>query len=166
MQVATVGRDGRPSVRTVLLRALDERGLGFFTNLESRKSQELRADPGCAAVLVWPVLHRQVLVTGRAERIGEDEVEAYWRSRPRGSQIAAWSSRQSEVIADRAELEAAVVEHEQRFPGEDVPLPWFWGGWRIVPETVELWSGRPNRLHDRVRWRRQGDAWISELLAP
>lgn len=166
MQVATVGPDGQPSARTVLLRGLDERGFAFFTNLRSRKSRELDGEPRCAAVLVWTATLRQVLVTGAVQPIARDEVEAYWRTRPRGSRIAAWASPQSDVIPDRPWLEQRYAEVDAEHPGEDVPLPPFWGGWRIVPDTVELWTGRPNRLHDRLRWRRDGATWRSERLAP
>ena len=166
MQVATVGPDGQPSARTVLLRGLDERGLSFFTNLRSRKSRELDGEPRCAAVLVWTATLRQVLVTGAVQPIGRDEVEDYWRTRPRGSRIAAWASPQSEVIPDRAWLERRYAQVDAEHPGEDVPLPSFWGGWRIVPDAVELWTGRPNRLHDRLRWQRHGASWRSERLAP
>lgn len=166
MQVATVGADGQPSARTVLLRGLDERGLTFFTNLRSRKSRELDGEPRCAAVLVWTASLRQVLVTGAVQPVGRDEVEAYWRTRPRGSRIAAWASPQSDVIPDRAWLERRYAEVDAEHPGEDVPLPPFWGGWRIVPDSVELWTGRPNRLHDRLRWRREGTTWHRERLAP
>ena len=165
MQVATAG----PSVRTVLLRILDDRGFAFFTNLESRKSLELTADPACALTLVWPSLRRQVNATGWAERVADDEATAYWRTRPRGSQIAAWASPQSRVLADRATLERAVAEVEARFADVDVlPLPAFWGAWRIVPLTVELWAGHPDRLHDRLRWRRDapGEPWTRERLWP
>jgi pyridoxamine 5'-phosphate oxidase len=166
MQVATVAADGQPSARTVLLRGLDERGLSFFTNLRSRKSRELDGEPRCAAVLVWTATLRQVLVTGAVQPIGRDEVEDYWRTRPRGSRIAAWASPQSEVIPDRAWLEQRYAEVDAEHPGEEVPLPSFWGGWRIVPDAVELWTGRPNRLHDRLRWQRDGATWRSERLAP
>jgi pyridoxamine 5'-phosphate oxidase len=168
MQLATVD-DGRPSARTVLLRTLDQRGFMFVTNLESRKGRELAANPACALVLVWTPLKRQVLVTGTAERVPDDEVELYWHTRPRGSRIGAWASPQSQVIADRAALERAAAEVEARFAGtDDLPLPPFWGAWRVVPDTVELWCGRDDRLHDRLRWRRDapGQAWIRERLAP
>jgi pyridoxamine 5'-phosphate oxidase len=168
MQLATVD-DGRPSARTVLLRTLDQRGFMFVTNLESRKGRELAANPACALVLVWTPLKRQVLVTGTAERVSDDEVELYWHTRPRGSRIGAWASPQSQVIADRAVLERAAAEVEARFAGtDDLPLPPFWGAWRVVPDTVELWCGRDDRLHDRLRWRRDapGQAWIRERLAP
>ena len=165
MQLATAG----PTVRTVLLRGLDQRGFMFVTNLESRKGRALAADPTCALVLVWTALQRQVLVTGTAERVADDEVEAYWRTRPRGSRIGAWASPQSEVIPDRAWLEARAAEVEARFAGsDDIPVPPFWGAWRVVPDSIELWCGRTDRLHDRLRWRRQapGDPWIRERLAP
>jgi pyridoxamine 5'-phosphate oxidase len=168
MQLATVD-DGRPSARTVLLRTLDERGFMFVTNLESRKGRELAANPACALVLVWTSLKRQVLVTGTADRVPDDEVEIYWHTRPRGSRIGAWASPQSQVIADRAALERSAAEVEARFAGTDhLPLPPFWGAWRVVPDSIELWCGRDDRLHDRLRWRRDapGQPWIRERLAP
>ena len=169
MQVATAGEQG-PTVRTVLLRGLDERGFFFVTNLESTKGRQLAANPRCALALVWTPLRRQVCVTGRAEGVAADEVEAYWRTRPRGSRIGAWASPQSRVLPDRETLERAVAEVEAQFAGhdEDIPVPPFWGAWRVVPDSVELWSGQPNRLHDRLRWRRgAADApWVRERLAP
>jgi pyridoxamine 5'-phosphate oxidase len=165
MQLATAG----PTARTVLLRGLDERGFMFVTNLGSRKAKALAADPGCALVLVWTPMSRQVLVTGTAVRVPYEEVLDYWRTRPRGSQISAWASPQSEVIADRAALEARSAEAEARFAGTaDVPVPDFWGAFRVVPDSVELWCGRTDRLHDRLRWRRDapGTPWIRERLAP
>jgi pyridoxamine 5'-phosphate oxidase len=165
MQLATAG----PTVRTVLCRGLDERGFMFVTNLESRKGRALAADPACALCLVWPSLQRQVLVTGTAERVADDEVEAYWRTRPRGSRIGAWASPQSEVIPDRSWLEARTAEVEARFAGsDDIPVPPFWGAWRVVPDSIELWCGHPDRLHDRLRWRRDapGTPWVLERLAP
>lgn len=165
MQVATAG----PSVRTVLLRGLDERGFTFFTNIESRKSIELQADPACALALAWPSLRRQVTATGRAERVADDEAVVYWRTRPRGSQVAAWASAQSRPLPDRATLDRSVADVEARFTDvDDIPLPPFWGGWRIVPLTVELWCGRENRTHDRIRWRRgsPGEAWLRQRLWP
>ena len=168
MQVAT-SDDAGPTVRTVLLRGLDERGFMFVTNLESTKSRQLGVNPRCALTLVWPSLSRQVCATGTAERVADDEVVAYWRTRPRGHRLAAWASPQSRVVPDRAWLDAAFAQVEARFDGvDDIPVPAFWGGWRIVPNTIELWEGRTNRLHDRVRFRRAGpaDPWIEERLAP
>jgi pyridoxamine 5'-phosphate oxidase len=165
MQLATAG----PTARTVLLRGLDERGFMFVTNLESRKGRALAADPACALVLVWPALQRQVLVTGVAEQVADAEVEAYWRTRPRGSRVSAWASPQSEVVPDRAALVRRFEEAEARFAGtDDIPVPPFWGAFRVVPDSVELWAGRPDRLHDRLRWRRSavGEPWIRERLAP
>lgn len=167
MQLATVAPDGQPSVRTVLLRGLDERGFFFVTNLESTKSRDLAAEPRCGLVLVWTPLLRQICVTGTAERVGERETEAYWRTRPRGSRIGAWASPQSRVLPDRRALEDAVAEVEARFEGtDDVPVPPFWGGWRVAPASIELWTGRPDRLHDRIRYRRVGGDWVRERLAP
>lgn len=168
MQLATAA-EGRPTVRTVLLRGLDERGFMFVTNLESTKGRQLAAAPASALCLVWTPLLRQVNVTGTAERVGDDEVAAYWRTRPRESRISAWASPQSRVLPDRATLERAVAEVEERFAGHDeIPVPPFWGAWRVVPDAVELWSGRAGRLHDRLRWRRAapGAAWVRERLAP
>jgi len=165
MQLATAG----PTARTVLLRGLDERGFMFVTNLGSRKAKALAADPACALVLVWTPLSRQVLVTGTAERVPDEEVEGYWLTRPRDRQVAAWASPQSEVLPDRAALEARVAEIEARFSGVDLlPVPPDWGAFRVVPDSVELWCGRTDRLHDRLRWRRSapGTRWIRERLAP
>jgi pyridoxamine 5'-phosphate oxidase len=165
MQLATAG----PTARTVLLRGLDERGFMFVTNLESRKGRALAEDPACALVLVWTPLSRQVLVTGTAERVPYEEVRDYWETRPRDRQVAAWASPQSQVIPDRAALEARVAEVEARFTDvEQLPVPSDWGAFRVVPDSVELWCGRPDRLHDRLRWRRDapGSRWIRERLAP
>ena len=166
MVVSTATPLGLPSSRTVLLRAISGGGLVFYTNRRSRKGRELAANPRCAALLRWDVVHRQVTVTGTAEHTTDEESDAYFASRPRGSRIGAWASAQSDVLADRAELEARVAEVEARFPGDHVPRPPFWGGYRIVPETVELWQGRPSRLHDRLRYRDDGGRWIVERLAP
>jgi pyridoxamine 5'-phosphate oxidase len=162
MQVATAS-----SSRTVLLKGIDERGLSFFTNYESRKGVELARDPRCSLVLLWKPLERQVLATGRAERLPAEESDAYFATRPRGSQLSTWVSRQSAVVASRAELERELAAVEARFPdGTTVPRPPYWGGYVIVPDTVELWKGRRNRLHDRLRYRRDGDTWVIERLAP
>lgn len=166
MTLATATPDGKPSARVVLLRGLDERGLTFFTNRGSRKGDELRTNPRAAVALHWWELGRQVRVEGLVEMISSEESAAYWRTRPRGSQIAAWASPQSQTLADRAELEGRVSETTARFAGEDVPLPPFWGGYRLVPESIELWTHRDDRLHDRVRYVREEDGWRREVLAP
>jgi pyridoxamine 5'-phosphate oxidase len=166
MTLATVDPDGTPSARIVLLRGVDERGLRFFTNYDSAKGRALAAHPTCALVLHWPVLERQIRVTGAAERLPLDESAAYFAGRPRGSQLAAWASEQSEVLVDRATLEARLAEVEARFAGTDVPLPPDWGGYVVRPTAVELWQGRPSRLHDRLRYRATASGWVLERLSP
>lgn len=166
MTLATATPDGKPSARVVLLRGLDDRGLVFFTNRESRKGQELRRNPQAAVVLHWWELGRQLRVEGVVEEVSEEESAAYWKTRPRGSQVAAWASRQSLELADRSELDARVAEARERFADGDVPLPPFWGGYRVVPETIELWTHRDDRLHERVRYERDGAGWRRALLAP
>ena len=168
MQLATTV-DDRPTVRTVLLRGLDGRGFMFVTNLESTKGEQLATNPRCALTIVWTELSRQVCATGSAERVSDDDIWAYWHTRPRGHRIGAWASRQSTVVVDRAALDAAAEEYERRFAGtDDIPVPPWWGGFRLVPDMVELWAGRVDRLHDRLRWRRdhREGAWIRERLAP
>jgi pyridoxamine 5'-phosphate oxidase len=164
--LATATRDGRPSARVVLLRGLDERGFVFFTNRTSRKGLELEENPRAALVLHWPELGRQVRVEGDVERVSDDESHAYWKTRPRPSRIAAWASPQSRPVADRAELERLYASLEARFGEGEVPLPGFWGGYRVVPDAIELWSHRENRLHDRIRYVRTREGWRRERLAP
>jgi pyridoxamine 5'-phosphate oxidase len=165
MVFATADAAGRPSARTVLLKGVDARGFVLFTNLESRKGRDALANPHAALVFDWIELGRQVVVTGAVERVDDAEADGYFSSRPRGSQIGAHASRQSSVIASRDELDAACEAASERYP-DDVPRPPYWGGLRVVPETVEFWAGRPNRLHDRLRFRRAGGDWVVERLAP
>ena len=166
MTVATVDADGRPDARYVLIRGVDERGFWFFTNTESAKGRDLAAHPVAALVFGWLELHRQVRVRGAVEMVAAAEADAYFASRPRASQIASWASHQSTVLANRAELEEAVRAAEARYPGDDVPRPPYTGGYRVVHDEVEFWQGRAARLHDRLRYRRSGDGWIVERLAP
>ncbi len=162
--LVTASADGEPAGRMVLLKGADERGFAFFTNYTSPKARDLTANPRAALVFYWPP-HRQVRMAGTVERVGADESERYWRSRPRGSQLSAWASHQSEVVPGRDALEARVAELDARF-GDAVPSPPFWGGFRLVPRTVEFWHHRDDRLHDRLRYRREGDRWVIERLSP
>jgi pyridoxamine 5'-phosphate oxidase len=166
MTLATASQKGRPSARVVLLRGLDDRGITFFTNRTSRKGEELETNPYAAAVVHWWDLGRQVRIEGSVERTTDAESLAYWTTRPRGSQIAAWSSPQSCPLSGRDELEARVHETEERFAGDEVPLPPFWGGYRLLPASIEFWTHRADRLHDRVRYVRDDDGWRRERLAP
>ena len=166
MALATSTSDGRPSVRMVLLKSHDARGFTFFTNRESRKGDELAANPRAALVLHWQPLHRQVRIEGAVERIADAESETYFATRAPGSQIAAWASPQSRPIAGREELDERYAEVEARFTGGDVPLPPFWGGYRVVPDAIELWQGRENRFHDRLRYEQIKDGWARTRLAP
>ncbi|HLM89898.1 MAG TPA: pyridoxamine 5'-phosphate oxidase [Streptosporangiaceae bacterium] len=165
MVLATTSAGGRPRARTVLLKAHGPEGFTFYTNRTSRKGQDLQVHPRACAVFPWYALGRQVTAEGGVRMMSQASSEPYFRSRPRGSQIGAWASRQSQVIDSRAELDRRAGELEQRWPG-DVPMPDFWGGYVLVPETVEFWQSGAYRLHDRLRYRRYGDGWIIERLSP
>ena len=167
MVVATVSADGLPSARMVLLKGLGERGFVFYTNYGSRKGAELEQNSACALLFPWHPLERQVRVEGRATRLTDEENAAYFATRPRGSQVGAWASPQSEVVGSRAELDDRYDEVADRFGEGDIPLPPYWGGFVVTPEVVEFWQGRRGRMHDRLRYRRgPGDAWVTERLAP
>jgi pyridoxamine 5'-phosphate oxidase len=166
MCVATVGPDMQPSARIVLLRGLDDRGLVFYTSYFSRKGHHIEANPRAAATFYWPPLHRQVRVEGTIAKISDDESDAYFASRPRGHQLSAWSSEQSEPVENRNMLEERMEHFEARFEGEDVPRPHSWGGYLITPERVEFWQGRQNRVHDRLEYFRDASAWRLRRLQP
>ncbi|HWM56746.1 MAG TPA: pyridoxamine 5'-phosphate oxidase [Pseudonocardia sp.] len=168
MVLATAGPDGRPSSRTVLCKGLDARGVVFYTNHTSAKGHDLRTSRYASATFPWYAQHRQVHVRGPVELVAPAETEAYWASRPRGSQLGAWASAQSTVVRDRRALDDALAALEQRFADEAVPLPGHWGGWRINPEQVEFWQGRTNRMHDRLRFEANGvdRTWRVVRLAP
>ncbi len=167
MALATADAGGRPAVRMVLLKDLDARGLTFFTNLGSRKAVELAANPQAALCLHWAPLYRQVRVVGPCAQVPREESAAYFATRPAGSRRSAWASRQSAPAPDRAALEDAMAEVARRYPDDDaIPLPDHWGGYRVVPDEVEFWQGRPDRMHDRVRYRRGPDGWVRERLQP
>ncbi len=167
MTLATATQDGRPSARLVLLRGISERGFSFFTNYESRKARELEANPNAALVFFWREVERQVRIEGNVERISNEESDLYFHARPPRARISAWASPQSEVIVSREELEEWCREFETRFGDGVVPRPANWGGYRVVPESIEFWQGRPNRLHDRLRYSRRAlGGWLIERLAP
>lgn len=170
MTLSTIGLDGAPDSRIVLARGADQRGLAFYTNYLSAKSRQLEASPVASAVFAWLDLHRQVRVRGSIEQLSSDESDDYFASRPRSSQLGAWASPQSDVIADRSVLEARFATVAAEFGSSDddgtVPRPGFWGGWRLVPTEWEFWQGRPSRLHDRLRFTHADDAWQIDRLAP
>src|SRR6478735_1271103 len=166
MVVSTVGADGAPSSRMVLLKGLGPDGFVFYTNTHSRKGEELAGNPRCALLFPWHPLERQVRVDGTAELLPRSAVDAYFAVRPRGSQLGAWASHQSSVVAGREELTAAYSAAEQRYGDGAVPTPEEWGGYVVRPEAVEFWQGRPGRMHDRLRYRRTPDGWTTERLAP
>ena len=164
--LATADASGRPSSRALLMKAFSEEGIVFYTNLASRKSEELRMNPAAAATFVWIPLHRQVRFEGQVVAVDAVDADAYFAGRPRGAQVAAHASAQSSVVSSRAELEERYAELELAFGDGEVPRPTTWGGWRLLPSAVEFWQGRVNRFHDRVRYRQDGDMWIKERLAP
>jgi pyridoxamine 5'-phosphate oxidase len=163
--LATVDADGTPSARAVLMKDLTEGGIVFYTGMSSRKSEAMRSNPVAAATFVWTPLHRQVRFEGDVARVSDEEADAYFATRPRGAQVAAHASLQSTLVADRGELDRRFIDLSSNL-GDEVPRPEHWGGWRLAPRVVEFWQGRPNRFHDRIRYRRDGTAWVKERLAP
>jgi pyridoxamine 5'-phosphate oxidase len=166
MTLATATADGVPSARIVLLKGIDPRGFTFFTDYRSQKGRELELNPEAALVFFWQPLERQVRIAGRVERTSVEESTEYFRSRPEGSRLGAWTSVQSSVIGGREDLDRELARATERFRGQEIPLPPHWGGFRLVPRSVEFWQGRPSRLHDRIRYRKDGDRWLIERLAP
>jgi pyridoxamine 5'-phosphate oxidase len=167
MSLATATPDGKPSVRIVLLKSFDERGFTFFTNYDSEKGKQLEANPHASLNFFWPKLERQIRISGSVERTSREDSAAYFHSRPPGSRLGAWVSKQSEVIDSRQILDARLDQMEERFADGEIPLPPHWGGYRLKPDQIEFWQGRPNRLHDRFRYSRQVDgAWQIDRLAP
>lgn len=166
MTLATVGADGQPAARIVLLKGLDARGFSFYTNYRSRKGEDLAANPRAALVFWWEPLERQVRIEGAVERVAEKVSDAYFASRPRGSRLGAWASEQSRIVADRAELEARLEAVEEKYDDGHVPRPPYWGGYRVLPARFEFWQGRPNRLHDRLEYVPGEGVWEIRRLAP
>lgn len=165
--LSTAGTDGRPSARIVLLKDFDERGFVFYSNYESRKGRELNENPHAALVFYWRQLKRQISITGRVDKVSRKQSEAYYKTRPRGSQIGGHASRQSEVISSRKVLEERIREVTTEYEGKEIPLPSYWGGYRLNPEAIEFWQGRSDRLHDRLLYTRQSDGgWQIERLSP
>lgn len=166
MALATATPDGAPSVRMVLLKGVDERGFVFYTNYGSRKADELEANPNAALCFHWAVLERQVRIEGRVERVSEEESTRYFMTRARGSRVGAWASKQSRPLPSRQELEQRVRAFDEKYPGNDVPLPPFWGGYLLRPGRIEFWQGKADRLHDRLAFQREGDGWAARRLYP
>jgi len=166
VNLATATKDGIPSARMMLHKGVDDRGFLFYTNYESRKGRELEENPNAALTFHWSVLERQIRVEGTVEKLSQEESEAYFSSRPRGSRIGAWASDQSRAVESREQLEQRFREYDKKYPGENIPLPHFWGGWRLEPQRIEFWQGRLDRLHDRIRYDRKGDGWEITRLNP
>lgn len=166
MTLATVGADGRPSSRVVLLKGADERGFAFYTNIGSRKARELRDDPRASICIWWPALEEQVRVDGSVELVGDEEADAYWATRPRGSQLGAWASRQSEPLSSHEDLRARLEALQEDFDGRTIPRPDFWSGYLLVPDRIEFWKGRDDRLNERELFTRTDDGWEMTLLNP
>ncbi|GGI90849.1 pyridoxamine 5'-phosphate oxidase [Halopseudomonas pertucinogena] len=166
MMLATVDGEGQPHLRTLLLKGFDDRGFVFYTNYQSAKGRQLLAHPVAAMTFWWPDLERQVRIEGRVEQVTDQESDQYYQSRPLGSRLGAWTSPQSQVISGREELEQRLAEVERRYADAEPPRPPHWGGFRLVPQMIEFWQGRPSRLHDRLRYCREEDAWRRERLAP
>jgi pyridoxamine 5'-phosphate oxidase len=166
VNLATATKNGVPSARMMLHKGVDERGFVFYTNCESRKARELEENPHAALTFHWSVLERQIRVEGSVEKLTHEESEAYFRTRPRGSRIGAWASDQSRPVESREQLEQRFRQYDKKYPGDSVPLPPFWGGWRLKPNRIEFWQGRLNRLHDRLRYDRKGTGWEITRLYP